>query len=72
MGEAVGFIIEIFFRIVLEAVFEGLFYGLKKFWYWMTGQNPKMQKVLSGHKKAQEARRQRIEQIRRKRNRKKR
>jgi hypothetical protein len=33
LGEVIGFVIEIFFCIVIEAVFEGLFYGLKKFIY---------------------------------------
>jgi hypothetical protein len=72
LAEVIGFIIEIFFRIVVEAIFEGIFYGLKKFWYWMSGQERKADNVVSGHHKAQEARRERIKQIRQKRNRKKR
>jgi hypothetical protein len=71
LGEAIAFIGEIILRVVFEAIFEGLFYGVKKIWYWITGREERAQMAFDRHRKAQDARRQRVEQIRHKRRRKK-
>ena len=57
------------FRVMLEALFEGIFYGLKKFWYWLTGQSGKAERTLDAHQESVEHRRQVIEELRSKRSR---
>ena len=67
MAEVLGFIAEVLIRIFLEAVVEGFGYGLKKLWYWLTGQTDKAQSANGYHQLAREKRRKALEQIRQKR-----
>jgi hypothetical protein len=71
LADVVGFFVEIVCRLVLEALFEGIWYGLKKSWYFLTGQEQKAQSILAMHKVSQERRRQAIETMRQRRRKRK-
>ncbi|MGE4305486.1 MAG: hypothetical protein AB7E24_15815 [Novosphingobium sp.] len=71
MADVGGFLIETVLRLIFEALFEGIWYGLKKVWYFLTGQGQKAEKTLAAHKVSQERRRQAVENIRQRRRKRK-
>ena len=64
LDEAVGFVGRMLVQIFFEAIFEGILYGLRKIWYFSTGQRQKAEKTLAAHKVSQARRRQAVENIR--------
>jgi hypothetical protein len=64
------FLVEIVFRGILEAIFGGIFYLLKQAWFRITGQSGKARQSSTKRRNAQQARCARLEQIRRRRGRK--
>ncbi len=66
-----GFVVEVLFEIVLQALFEGVFYGLRRLWYWATGQETKEETAVISHHEAKLERRHRLDDIRRRRGEKK-
>lgn len=67
LGDMVAFILRVFVEIVLQAIFEGIFYGLKWLWLSITGQDGKKRYSKEAHELVKNERRKTLEEIRQKR-----
>jgi hypothetical protein len=67
----IEFLFEVLFEIVFEAIIEGITYGFEQAWSLATRQAERRNQLIHKHEMAQEQRRQRLAQIKLKRQRKK-
>ena len=69
MGEVLAFIVEMIFRVIFEAIVEGIFYGLKRVWLALFGKRApeaKRLEVMAEHEEAKRQRRIEANALRRK------